>query len=148
MRRSPTMRHVLVLLLALASTAAGPAPTAPAHVVDERGLDIKTISQGKAVALRDHVVRGKVTIFDYTADWCKPCRILGEKLADFARREKRIAIRKIDVTRWNTPVVREHLTGIKGLPYVQVFDRRGRRVTSLEIPQVWKIEDVVRPLLR
>lgn len=143
--------HVAILLLALAATAAARPPsgsTAATHAVDERGLDIKTISSGKAVALMDHVVRGKVTIFDFTADWCKPCRILGEKLAEFARREKRIAIRKINVTQWNTAVVREHLAGIKGLPYVEVFDRKGRRVTSLEIPKVWKIEDVVAPLLK
>jgi thiol:disulfide interchange protein len=118
------------------------------HPVDERGLDIKTISKGEAVTLKRHLVRGKVTIIDYTADWCKPCRILGGKLAEFARREKRIAIRKVDVTRWDTPVVRQHLKGIKGLPYVEVFDRKGQRVTSLQIPQVWKIEDVVRPLLK
>jgi thiol-disulfide isomerase/thioredoxin len=115
--------------------------------VDERGLDIRTISEGQEVSLQRHLVRGKVTIFDYTAEWCKPCRILGGKLAELARREKRIAIRKIDVTEWNAPVVRQHLTGIKGLPYVEVFDRKGRRVISLQIPQVWKIEEVVRPLL-
>lgn len=147
--RRPGQGKVLVLL-AFGATAAAHArgPTPATHAADERGLDIKTISSGKAVALRDHLARDKVTIFDFTADWCKPCQILGEKLADFARREKRIAIRKIDVTRWNTPVVREHLTGIKGLPYVEVFDRKGRRVTSLEIPKVWKIEDVVAPLLK
>ena len=138
----------LLLLAALASPPHTPAADFAEHPVDERGLDIKTISTGQEVALERHMVHGKVTIFDYTARWCKPCRILGGRLAEFARREKRIAIRKIDVTEWNTPVVRQHLKGVKGLPYVELFDRKGRRVTSLEIPRVWKIEDVVRPLLK
>jgi len=117
--------------------------------VDTRGLDIKTISKGgREVTLRSHLAGGKVTIFDYTADWCKPCQLLEEKLADLCRREKRVAVRKIDVSQWDTPVVRQHLRGIKGLPYVEVFSRDGQKLTSLQIPQIWKIEDIIRPHLK
>ena len=114
-----------------------------------RGSDMKVISKnGNEVVLEKHLARGKVTIFDFTADWCKPCALLDQRLAKLARRNKRVAARKIDVTQWDTPVVRQHLRGIKGLPYVEVFDRRGRRVTTLQIPEIWKIDEIVRPHIK
>lgn len=144
-----------LLIDALRRGGYGPSLAPPAHgpfvprKIDTRGLDIKTVSKdGREVALRSHLARGKVTIFDFSADWCKPCMLLEEKLADLCRREKRVAVRKIDVTQWDTPVVRQHLRGIKGLPYVEVFGRDGQKVTSLQIPQIWKIEDIIRPHLR
>jgi thiol-disulfide isomerase/thioredoxin len=139
---------MVAAFVVLARAQASPVAPVRPPAIDERGLDIKTISDGRAVTLRAHAVAGKVTIFDYTADWCKPCQLLAVKLAELAHREKRVAIRKINVTHWDTPVVRANLRGIKGLPYVEIFDRRMRRVTSLEIPRVWKIDEIIRPYLR
>lgn len=115
---------------------------------DWRGADMKVISKnGKTVTLDKHLAKRKVTIVDFTAEWCKPCALLDQKLAELARANKRVAVRKIDVTEWDTPVVRQFLGGVRGLPYVEVFDPQGRRVRTLQIPEIWRIGQIVEEYL-
>ena len=57
------------------------------------------------------------------ADWCGPCKRLDPYLKDMAK-DPRIAVRKVDIVNWNSPVAGQwRLTSI---PNLRVYDPNGR----------------------
>jgi len=86
--------------------------------------DIRIISRGEPLNLRDHLVPGKYTLFDYYADWCPPCREMAPRLEELARRNPNLAIRKIDIVDWNHPVAEQQ--DVHDLPYLRLYDPEGR----------------------
>ena len=95
---------------------------------EETQGDISIVSRGQPVNLEASVVSGKYTIFDFYADWCPPCRVLDVQLHQLAARHDNVAIRKIDIIDWTTPVVRQH--GVEGLPHLILFGPDGKRMAS------------------
>ncbi len=90
--------------------------------------DVRIISKGEEVNLRDHLVPGKFTLFDYYADWSPPCRELAPALEALAREHPNLALRKIDIVDWNHPVARQQ--EVRDLPYVRLYDPEGRLVAE------------------
>jgi thiol-disulfide isomerase/thioredoxin len=90
------------------------------------GGDIRIVSKGSPVNLRDHLVAGKYTLFDYYADWCPPCRQLSPRLEDLARRRPDLALRKIDIVSWSHPVAAQQ--GVHDLPFLRLYDPKGQLV--------------------
>ena len=89
--------------------------------LDVAGLDIETISKaGENVDLASHRAAGKITIFDFYADWCVPCKGLEAKLVELMRDDDRIALRKINIVDWESAVAKQHLEGVEGIPYVVI----------------------------
>jgi thiol-disulfide isomerase/thioredoxin len=102
------------------------APHAP---VDTTGADVADVGKdGERVALAP--VPGKVTIFDFWAEWCEPCKNLEPVLVELARAHPdRVALRRVEVIDWDSPVAAQHLIpGGFGLPHVKVFDAHGTLV--------------------
>jgi thiol-disulfide isomerase/thioredoxin len=65
-------------------------------------------------------VPGKLTIFDFGASWCEPCKVLAPALAELARAHPdTVALRPIDVSDGDSPF---------DLPHVRIVDARGRIV--------------------
>jgi len=91
--------------------------------------DIATLPAGEAVNLVKQARAGKLTIYDFYADWCSPCRIVGPRLEALARsRPEEIALRKVDVVNWESDAaVRQ---GIDFLPYLAVVSPDGRVLTA------------------
>jgi len=88
------------------------------------GADVKVIAHGEKVDLAAHLVSGKNTVFDFYAPWCPPCRVLGPALERLAAAQPdRLAIRKVDIVDWTTPVVDQH--GIESLPHLILYDPNG-----------------------
>jgi thiol-disulfide isomerase/thioredoxin len=107
-------------------------PAEPAEAAarpDTTGLDVVDLGQpGEAVDLVP--VPGKVTIFDFWATWCEPCKVLEPALVEIARAHADlVAIRRIDAVDWDSAVVAQHLTpnGFS-LPHLKIFDRSGMLV--------------------
>ena len=92
--------------------------------------DISVISRGEPVDLQMSAVAGKYTVFDFYADWCPPCRVLDVQLHRIAAHHDNIAIRKIDIIDWTTPVVKQH--GVEGLPHLILFGPDGNKLASGE----------------
>lgn len=120
-----------------ASQAATPAQRAEHErqppLVPPSGADVKSIAQqGQALtALEPHLVPGKVTVFDFYASWCAPCRKVDEHLYPIAGGRSDLAIRKVDIGSWESAVAERWLGDAPELPYLLVFDKRGQKVATL-----------------
>jgi thiol-disulfide isomerase/thioredoxin len=109
------------------------AASKPALVAPSAGPDLQWLSaQGEDVhALGAHAVPGKVTVFDFYADWCEPCRELDQYLHELLARRPDMAVRKLNIVSWETPLARHHLGDGQALPYVVVFGKNRHRIGAL-----------------
>jgi len=91
--------------------------------------DVLLISKGgeSIGSLKKHVAPGKYTVFDVYADWCGPCRLVDKKLRQVVATRTDVAVRKINIVDFNKPVAKELGPRLRGLPYVVVFDPKGKR---------------------
>jgi thiol-disulfide isomerase/thioredoxin len=95
--------------------------------------DLKKLSvQGEDVPdLTAHAVTGKVTVFDFYADWCAPCRKVDVHMHGLLNQRKDIAYRKLNVVSWETPLALRYLASVPNLPYLIIYGRDGRPVRSV-----------------
>ena len=93
------------------------------------GADVAVLTQdGSAVGPLEKLrVTGKYTIFDVYADWCGPCRALDVDLRAAAGARPDVAVRKLNVVRFDSPLAQELGGGLTSLPYVIVFTPEGKR---------------------
>jgi len=96
---------------------------APAAIVAGRGQQVEVISHGAQVDIARHLALGNVTVVDFYADWCGPCKQLSPSLEQMAQTDPQIALRKIDIVNWNTAVVKQY--NIRSIPQVNVYNRGG-----------------------
>jgi thioredoxin 1 len=93
------------------------------------GQQVDVISHGAQVDINRHLALGKVTVVDFYADWCGPCRKLSPSLEQMARSDPEIALRKIDIVNWKTAVARQF--NIHSIPQVNVYNRGGHLVGTV-----------------
>jgi len=97
--------------------------------VARRGQSIEVISDGTQVDINQHLAFGNVTVVDFYADWCGPCRQLSPSLEQMASSDPEVALRKIDIVNWRTAVVQQF--NIHSIPQVNVYDRSGRLIGTV-----------------
>ncbi len=73
-------------------------------------------------------VAGKVTVVDFYADWCAPCRKVDRHLFSLSNTRADLAVRKLNVVSWETALAKEHLRDVPTLPFLVVYGRDGREV--------------------
>jgi len=124
---SRLLRVPTLLLAALAAAAMAKAATGAA--------DVKLISQGREVTLEDHLVPGKLVVFDFFAEWCAPCRYVTPLLERLAEQHPdRLALRTIDVIDWSSPVARQH--SLSAIPHLVLFGPDGTRLAEGDAERV------------
>jgi thioredoxin 1 len=96
-------------------------PSAPA-------VKIKTISKGEKVDIDRNLAKGYVTVVDFYADWCGPCRALMPQLEKLIKQHNDVVLRKINIKDWSSPVTNQY--GINSIPHVRVYDKNGTMVGS------------------
>ncbi len=122
-----------------ATTAEGSATTGesataqedPATTAEGPATGGETISYGEEVNLADHVVAGKITIFDFYSEYCPPCLMISPKLEELAGRRDDIAVVKVDINRpgmrgidWQSPVARQH--SLRSIPHFIIYGTNGQ----------------------
>ena len=106
-----------------------------------RGEAVAVISHGAQVDIHQHLALGNVTVVDFYADWCGPCRQLSPNLEQMARSDPEIALRKIDIVNWRTAVAQQFK--IYSIPQVKVYDRSGRLVGTVRGVDLEKVKSYV-----
>jgi thioredoxin 1 len=114
---------------------------ASAAVVAGRAQQVEVISHGTSVDITKHLALGNVTVVDFYADWCGPCKQLSPSLEQMARTDPEIALRKIDIVNWKTAVVKQY--NIHSVPQVNVYNRGGRLVGTVVGADVDKVKSYV-----
>jgi len=102
---------------------------------------ITVISHGAQVDISKHLALGNVTVVDFYADWCGPCRELAPSLEQLARSDPEIALRKIDIVNWKMPVARQF--NVHSIPQVSVYNRGGTLVGTVNGADIDKIKSYV-----
>jgi thiol-disulfide isomerase/thioredoxin len=104
-----------------------PLPELPA------GADLVELSrEGEDVPSLDaHAAKGKVTLFDFYAVWCAPCRKIDAHVFGLLRNRNDLALRKLNVVSWETPLAGRYLKDIPSLPFVVVYGKNGKQVATV-----------------
>ena len=91
----------------------------------KRGNESKVtlISEGEEVELSKYAVKGSVTLFDFYADWCGPCRTLSPFIEALVQDNDNVFLRKINIVQWSSPVARQHQ--IRSIPCILVYGKTG-----------------------
>ena len=87
---------------------------------------------------------GALTLVDYSASWCEPCRRLEPMLAAFERENPRVVVKRVDASDWSVEAMDAALPGATGLPVLEIFRADGRKVTRLVGEEVFKFNEVVK----
>ena len=118
----------LIPLIVLALTTAGICAAEPVHT---KAAEPLRISHGETVELTDYLVPGKTTIFDFSSQYCPPCRAYEEPLAKLHAKRDDVAIVKVDINRpdvkridWQSPVARQY--DLHSIPHFKVFGPDGK----------------------
>ena len=107
----------------------------------QRGQQVEVISHGAQVDINQHLALGNVTVVDFYADWCGPCRQLSPSLEQMARTDPEIALRKIDIGNGKTAVARQYNIG--SIPQVNIYNRDGRLVGTVVGANIDKVRSYV-----
>lgn len=95
-------------------------------------LEVKQISRdGEFVDIEAFRVPGKVTVFDFHAIWCGPCKKVDRHMLSVLRDNDDVALRKLNVVDWDSAVAKKYLGGVPSLPYVIVYGADGKLVAKI-----------------
>ncbi len=129
MTPTAVQNHILIALIAfILSCAAGMGAA----------QDIQTISHGARVDITGSLAPGKLTVVDFYADWCGPCRSIAPKLDRLATANPDdLAIRKVDIINWDSAVAAQYR--LQSIPHLKLFDRDGRLLAEGNAGHVMRV---------
>lgn len=96
-------------------------------------LDIKAFNGSKPIDYKSVSVPGKITIVDFYADWCGPCKVLELRLQHFVQ-GRNIAVRRVNVGKFDNAAAKQATRDFRlaSLPYLRVYDASGKFVAEVK----------------
>lgn len=143
-------------LLATAVALLGAAVLSRAADTHAKGPTVAQVSQGAEIKLSDYLVPGKTTIFDFSSDYCGPCRTYTEPLARLHAKRADVAVVRVDINRegvrgidWRSPVAREFQ--LESIPHFKVYGPDGKLVAEdatdgSDAPARMKVDQMISEL--
>lgn len=117
----------LVTIVLAAVFAAAPLSLLAASKADKPAH----VSFGQEVSLAELAVPGKTTVFDFTSQYCPPCRAIAPKLDKLHADRADIAVVKVDINRpdvkgidWKSPVARQY--DLQSIPHFKIYGPDGK----------------------
>jgi len=117
------------------SPAKAPPPNADVREIAKDGEELRDLAP--------HLVQGKVTVIDFYASWCPPCRKVDEHLYPQLAKRSDIAIRKVNIGDWESATSQRWLADVPELPHLIVFDKRGKKVRAISGAQLSQIDAAI-----
>ena len=89
------------------------------------------IAFGQEVNITDYLVPGKTVVFDFTSEYCPPCRAISPALDKLHAQRDDVVVVKVDINRegvkgidWKSPVARQY--GMESIPHFKVYGPDGK----------------------
>jgi thiol-disulfide isomerase/thioredoxin len=124
---------------------AGESLVKPLTEAEKAGLDIKSMLPGEKIKFKKEVAAGKITVFDFTAKWCGPCRIYTPKVERLLLKYPNLAVREADILEWDSDLGKQ-LTSeyqMPSLPFTLVFDDRGKLLGTVIGNNIEELEAII-----
>ena len=72
------------------------------------------------------LVKDRITVVDFYADWCGPCRRLAPLLEDVVQQDPDVYLCKVNIKDFGSPVAEQFQ--LRSIPHVRVYGRDGKQV--------------------
>jgi thiol-disulfide isomerase/thioredoxin len=96
-----------------------------------------------------HAVKGKVTVFDFYADWCAACRkVDGYVYERLAKGDAQLAYRKLNLVEWESPLAQRYVKDVPSLPFVVVYGPDAKKFKTLHGADLALLEEVLTEAAR
>ncbi len=123
----------LVVLSALSAVVAFSDPASDTHV---KPAEPPRIAMGERVDISNYLVPGKTTIFDFTSQFCPPCRAIAPSVEKLHKKRSDLAFVSVDINRptvktgidWASPVAKQY--ELESIPHFRIYGPDGKLIAT------------------
>ncbi|HRJ30996.1 MAG TPA: thioredoxin domain-containing protein [Cyclobacteriaceae bacterium] len=112
---------------------------------ERKNLNIEVIKGGGQLNWKESVVPGKLTVFDFYADWCGPCKVFSPKVERLLLKYPDMALKQVDIVDWKSNLSKQLTKEYKmpALPFTLIFDGSGKFVGKVEGNRIEEVEQII-----
>jgi len=113
---------------------------------EKKGLDIVVVKGGSKIKFKDHLAEGKITIFDFYADWCGPCRVFSPKVERYIKDNPNVSLRKVDIVTWKSELSKQLTKDYQmpALPFILIFNDKSKLLGKVEGNRMEEVESIIQ----
>jgi thioredoxin 1 len=89
-------------------------------------VPVAPVAAGPSSEYSGLVSPGTITVVDFYATWCGPCKQMAPILDRLVSQQSGVVLRKVDIGDWGSSVAKKY--NITSVPNVRVFDKHGKMI--------------------